>query len=448
MTAAAVEANPVPRAASGWAAAGAVVVLGLVALDLGAAAAALPSVRVDLGSSSSGLVWVQAGYLLALAAGLVLLEPLGGALDRRLLPVAGLIVFAGGAALASAADSTATLVTGRFLQGAGTAGLLAPALESLRAGERSRGRIALGAAVLLLLALAPLVGGGIAEQANWRWVFRLEVAAALPALLLVAGGLSAGAAARGPVDARRAVALAVGLVCAVTGLIQSGPWGWASADTLLLLIAGAALLAFAWRDGLPSREAVAITLGGCLATPLLLAPQYLDLVRGLSPLRTGVLMLALTLPAAAFAIAVPVLAGRLPRRLLPAAGLACAALGALGMTRIDPESSYALVVLSLALLGAGIGAAAGAIARGASGAGLANGAASGGGLAPNGLARAAAAGAALVVAASGALLLRAQEGERESGGSFEDALAAGLAASGWLLAALLIAAAVVALRRP
>jgi DHA2 family multidrug resistance protein-like MFS transporter len=289
-------------------------------------------------------------------------------------------------------------------------------------------------------------------------VFRLEVAAALPALLLVAGGLSAGAAARGPVDARRAAALAVGLACAVTGLIQSGPWGWASADTLLLLVAGAALLAFAWRDGLPSREAVAITLGGCLATPLLLAPQYLDLVRGLSPLRTGVLTLALTLPAAVFAIAVPVLAGRLPRRLLPAAGLACAALGALGMTRIDPESSYALVVLSLALLGAGIGAAAAGLARGASGAGLANGAASAGGrapnglarrgLAPNGLARAAAAGAALVVAASGALLLRAQEGERESGGSFEDALAAGLAASGWLLAALLIAAAVVALRRP
>ena len=442
MTAAAVEANPVPAAASRWAAAGAVVVLGLVALDLGAVAAALPSVRVDLGSSTSGLVWVQAGYLLALATGLVLLDAFGGMVDRRLPAAAGLVLFAGGAALASTADSTATLVSGRLLQGAGTAGLLGPALASLLSGERSRSRIALGAAVLLLLALAPLVGGGIAEEAHWRWLFRLEAVAALPALLLVVAG---GGSARPAADARGAAALAGGLVCGVTGLIQSGPWGWASADTLLLLLAGAALLAYAWRDGLPAREAVSITVGGCLAVPLLLAPQYLDLVRGLSPLRAGVLTLALTLPAATLAIAAPVLTARVPRRLLPAAGLACAALGALGMTRVDPESSYALVVLSLALLGAGSGAAAGALAGGAGrakGAGLAQ-----GGLAPGGLASATAAGAALVVAASGALLLRAQEGERESGGSFEDALAAGVAASGWLLAALLIAAAVLARRR-
>jgi MFS family permease len=437
VTAAAVEANPVPGTASGWAAAGGAVVLGLVALDLGAVAAALPSVRVDLGSSTSGLVWVQGGYLLALAAGLVVLDAFAGAVDRRLLAVAGLAVFAGGAALAATADSTATLVTGRFLQGAGTAGLLAPALESLRAGGRSRGRIALAAAVLLLLALAPLVGGGLAEEAHWRWLFRLEVAAALPALLLVTAGRSDGAAVRAPADAGRAAALAGGLVCAVTGLIQSGPWGWASADTLLLLLAGGALLAFAWSDGLPSREAIALTLGGCLAAPLLLAPQYLDLVRGLSPLRTGVLTVALTVPAATVAIAVPVLAGRPPRRLLPAGGLACAALGALALTRVDPESSYALVVLSLALLGAGIGAAAAALANGASGTGRA----------PRELASAAAAGAALILATSGALLLRAQVEERESGGSFEDALAAGLAASGWLLATLLIAAAFLAWRR-
>jgi hypothetical protein len=56
-------------------------------------------------------------------------------------------------------------------------------------------------------------------------------------------------------------------------------------------------------------------------------------------------------------------------------------------------------------------------------------------------------GAALVVAATGALLQRAQVGERESGGSFEDALAAGVAASGWLMTALLVAAALFAWRR-
>ena len=51
------------------------------------------------------------------------------------------------------------------------------------------------------------------------------------------------------------------------------------------------------------------------------------------------------------------------------------------------------------------------------------------------------------MAAAGALLQRAQLEERECGGSFEDAVAAGLAASGWLMAALLAAAAVLAWRR-
>ncbi len=122
------------------------------------------------------------------------------------------------------------------------------------------------------------------------------------------------------------------------------------------------------------------------------------------------LALALTLPAATLALLGALLAERLPRRLLLAGGLACAALGALAMTRIDPASSYALVVLALAVLGTGAGAAASALT------------------APD----AAAPGAALVVAATGALVQRAQVDEREAGGSFEDALAAGLAASGWL----------------
>jgi hypothetical protein len=112
------------------------------------------------------------------------------------------------------------------------------------------------------------------------------------------------------------------------------------------------------------------------------------------------------------------------------AGLAGAALGALVATRIDPASSYGVIVVSLALIGAGAGAAAGALPR-----------------RWDDLLPGAAAGAALIVAATGAVFERAQLGERESGGSFEDALSAGLAGSAWLLAALLAVAAVLAWRR-
>jgi MFS family permease len=436
---------------SAVAAVGALTALGLLAIDMAAVPAVLPSMRVELGSSSSGLVWVQDGYLLALAVTLLLLLRTG--LNGRLLAAVGAAAFAGGALLASTADETATVVTGRALQGVGMGGLLVPALESLGAGERWTAWLA-GAGALVALAVAPIAGGAVAEEASWPWLFRIEAVAAVPALLLAgagSGGRAPGAgrerppseAAAGggraaarerPLRGDRAAALAAGLILTVTGLVQSGPWGWASVDTLLLLVAGLALIAFARREGPVAANAPSLVLAGCLATGLLLAPQYLELVRGLSPLRSGVLTAVLTVSAAMLTAAARLLAGRLPPRLPIAAGLACAALGALGMTRLDPASSYALVVISFGLLGSGIGAAAGARSAnvGVDGPRLAAGAAS---------------GAALVVAAAGALLQRAQLEEREGGGSFEDALAAGLAASGWLIAALLAAAAVLAWRR-
>jgi MFS transporter, DHA2 family, multidrug resistance protein len=444
------EADPSARGAPRLAMAGALVVLGLVAIDVAAVPAVLPAVRVDLGSSSSGLVWVQDAYLLALAVTFLLSFPIS--VDRRLLAPVGVAAFAGGALLASTAGDTAALVTGRALQGAGTGALLVPALESLRpadgkapwgpAGDAPWALASVGAGALLALAIAPLAGGALAEESSWPWLFRIELVAAVPALLVVATGGGGAAPERRAGRGRapggrlsqgdRAATLALGLILAVTGLVQSGPWGWASADTLLLVAGGGALLAFAQREGPAGADAAVLALAGCLSAALLLAPQYLELVRGLSPLRSGLLTTVLTLSAAMLATLARVLAGRVPHTLPVVGGLACATLGALGMTRIDPASSYALVVISLGLLGSGIGAATGALATRADGVRLV---------------AAAAPGAALVVAAAGALVQRAQLEEREAGGSFEDALAAGLAASGWLMTALLAAAAVLAWRR-
>ncbi len=419
------DSDPAARDTPRLALAGALTVLGLLALDVAAVPAVLPSARLDLGSSSSGLAWVQDAYLLALAVGLLLLGRLGA--DHRLLVVAGLACFLGGSLLASAADTTATLVTGRALQGSGGAALLVPTAGSLAVRVPRLLLASVAGAALLALAVAPLAGGAVAEGSSWRWLFRVEAAAAVAGLLLLAA--RSGGAPR-PLYAERTAALAAGLVLTSTGLIQSGPWGWSSADTLLLLASGVALLAFARRRGPAGADAAVLALAGCLAVALLLAPQYLELVRGLSPVRSGLLTAALTLSASALAAGTALLAGRAPPRLPLVGGLGCATLGALGLTRIDPASSYALVVVSLGLLGSGIGAAAGALA--AQGARLA---------------AAAAPGAALVVAAAGALFQRAQVEEREAGGSFEDALAAGVAASGWLMAALLAVAALLAWRR-
>jgi MFS family permease len=410
--------------------AGAVVLLALVALDVAGVPALLPSARLELGTSTSGLMWVQEAYLLALAVPLLALGPLARAVDTRLLATAGLGAFAAGALLAAGAGGNETLVAGRVLQGAGTAALALPALASLGPPAESRRGLlalaALAAGALFALIVAPLLGGALAEKADWRWLFRLElVPAAIAALLLTLSP---------PPEPtlRRHGSLALGLPIAAAGLIQAAPWGWASADTLLLLVAGGVLVALAWQEAAPSAAAVTVT--GCLATMLLFVPEYFELVRGLSPLRSGLLTVAITGPAATLAPMAALVARRAGAHLLLGAGLLCGAVGALGVTRIEAHSSYALVVLSLAVLGAGGGTAAGALTAHRH-------------PAPADTLVSTAAGAALVVAAAGAVFEHAQAAEREGGASFEDALAAGLARSAWLVAALLAVAAVVSWRR-
>jgi MFS transporter, DHA2 family, multidrug resistance protein len=438
------EADPPHRRTPLPGLAGALAVLILLALDVAAVPAVLPSVRVELGSSSSGVVWVQGAYMLALAVVLLLLSDLG--VDRRALVASGVAAFVGGAWLASTADSTATLVMGRAVQGTGAAALLLPAVESVRPRAAGAGQpVALVAvAALFALAVAPLVGGAVAEHSSWRWLFRIELVGAVPALMLLAAGGRTSAAAQAFHGGRTAT-LAAGLILSVTGLIQSGPWGWSSADTLLLLAAGAGLLLYTWRGGMVAPEAAGFVVAGVAPAALLLAPQYLELVRGLSPLRSGVIALALTLPAATFALLARLASARLSARLPVAGGLAAAAAGALGTTRIDPASSYALIAVSLGLLGSGIGAAAGRLTVRGETAG--HGAPTGG-LAVRGegrnLVAVAASGSTLLLAAAGAVLQRTQLDEREAGGSFEAALAAGAAASGWLMATLLAAAALLA----
>ena len=256
----------------------------------------------------------------------------------------------GGAASGGAASGGAA--SGGAASGGAASGGGRPASRR-PAGRRSGGAASGGGA-----SGEPPSGGAASGGAASGW----------PAASGPPAGPGSGEAPHGlPLRGDRTAALAAGLILAVTGLVQSGPWGWASADTLLLVAGGAALIVFARRERPAGRDAPVLVLGGCLAAGLLVAPQYLELVRGLSPLRSGLLTAVLTVSAGTLAALARILAGRVTPRMLLVGGLACAALGALGMTRIDPASSYALVVISLGLLGSGIGAAAGALATRACG---------------------------------------------------------------------------------
>jgi len=93
----------------------------MLVLDVTVVNIALPSIQKDLHFSDSGLPWIINAYVIV-AGGLLLF---GGRLadifGRRRLFLIGVAIFAAASAVCGAANNSAVLVIGRFVQGAGEA---------------------------------------------------------------------------------------------------------------------------------------------------------------------------------------------------------------------------------------------------------------------------------------------------------------------------------------
>jgi MFS family permease len=396
--------------------AAAAVALAVVLLDATSVAVLLPTIRLDLGSSSSGAAWVMTAHLLAFAA----LLPVVACLGRgRAFPVAGALLMAAGAVVCATADSTSVLVTGRALHGAGAAAVL-----GALTGDRFPPAAPTLALPALTLALGPLVGGAFAEL-NWWHVFfwagvPLAAVAALPAIV-----------AQGPTrvevapELPRRLALAAGLTAIAVALIQSEDW---SAIWWVLLLFGGAVGIRVARLPRPGPLAAAAALAcGCLAALAFLMPEYFELVRRLSGLRSGLLLLAVTVPAVAGWAAVRSLRAQLPEQPVTIVAALCVAAGLGVLVTLAPDTPYVLALGALVLVGSGLGLAVGATRRGDE---------------PALVVGWAAAGAMLVLAAAAKAFEHMQAEERSDGASFEEALSSGIGGAATMLLLVLVTAAV------
>jgi EmrB/QacA subfamily drug resistance transporter len=441
-----------------WTLAGASTGLFMLMLDSTAIALALPSIRLDLGASISGIQWAQNIYLLALAALVTTLGRIGDLVGRRLVFAAGLTVFSVGSIICAVADSIALLVAGRAIQGVGAAAMLALslAIATLAFSAEQRGRaIGIWAAVSsIALAVGPLVGGVVVEIASWRWLFFLNIPLAAISLAVIAAAMpeSRDETAARRIDLAGVLTLGVGLTLLVLALVQAKAWGWTSLDTLAVLGAGVALLAlfvavekraaepiidFGLFRSPPylGASAAAFALVGSYWTVMFLLPQYLDLALRFSTARAGVLMLPVTVPMAVISPIVARLVVRVSARLVMTAGMASATLGMLFLTRLDGSSNYYDLAPALILFGLALGfvyapmSAAAMAALPPEKAGVASGV----------LAMIRCVAGAVLLAGAGAVFQHVQVEERGSGQSFEGAFAAGIADTAWLLAAVLLA---------
>jgi MFS family permease len=196
-------------------------------------APATPSIVTDLHSFHL-YGWVLASYVLASAIAVPVVGKLSDVYGRRPFYLWGLVLFIAGSLLSGFAGSIASLLTGRFIAGAGGGALMVLGQTALADifGARERGRwlAVFSAANGAAGTSGPFIGGVITQYLGWRWVFFSVVP--VSAIAFVAVGMIMPrlrrSGVRNPVDVRGAALTAGALVALLLGLTWGGttyPWG-------------------------------------------------------------------------------------------------------------------------------------------------------------------------------------------------------------------------------
>jgi DHA2 family multidrug resistance protein-like MFS transporter len=356
---------PTPRRY--WAMVSVLAAFVLVVLDIAIANLALPTIAQTLVIPPSASVWVVTSYQMAIVMFLLPAGAAGESFGYRRIFVLGIAIFTAASALCALAPSLPWLVAARFLQGVGSAGVMAIGVALLRfiyPKHLLGAAIGWNAIVIALTAAAgPSLGAAILSLASWPWLFAINVPLGI-LVLFTAGALPATPGTGKPLDR-----ISIALNAAVFGALVVGIDRLVTDHVLgAVLLIGAALGAVALiRRELPRQHPMipfdllrvrsfrmSVIASICCFTgqmgSLIALPFYLQHQLGQSAAVAGLYLTAWPLTVAVAGPLSGKLADRVSSGLLCAAGGICLATG-LALSAAWPFSGSALPLIPFLMLG-------------------------------------------------------------------------------------------------
>jgi EmrB/QacA subfamily drug resistance transporter len=352
----------------------------MIVLDISVIIAALPKIHSSLHFSPTGLSWVQSAYTLTFGGLLLLGARAGDILSRRRMLVAGIALFTAASLAGGLAPSAAWLLGARAVQGVGAA-IAAPSTLALltttfREGQERTRAIAYYSAVAGGGGSVGLVlGGMLTDWISWRWGLFINVPVGLAVIMLAPRFLPETPKRTGHFDLTGAVTSTLGMTAVVYGFVRAASDGWGERWTVASFGAGAFLLAafvltelraeqpitplhlFANRQRLGALIARLLVVGGMFSTFFFLT-QFLQGVRGFSPLEAGLAFLPMTAVMFTMGRIVPRLVLRFGNTAVLLAGLTLAVIGIAWLSRVTAGTGYfPQIAVPLALVGTGMGIA-------------------------------------------------------------------------------------------
>ncbi len=373
----------------------------MVMMDATVVNVALPTLRTVFANGQQGadidqVQWIISGFVLALGV----VTPLAGFLADRFgikrVYLLSLLGFTIASALCGFAPNLPLLIGFRILQGlaGGSALPLGTALLFSAFPQQERGLAfgVFGIPLVMAPALGPVIGGALVEYANWRYIFFVNVPIGLFGVSL-GWYLLRESKREGhvPIDVPGALLAILGFGSILYGFSNAAPSGeeggagqpttasaagnWTSPEVLIALGLGVFfLIIFALFQIRKGEDAlldlrlfkrptfVAANLIGWISTIAFfgaefLLPLYLQVLRGLTPLQTGLLLLPLAISSGLLSPFIGRLQDKIGPRVLVVSGFGLLVLNTWQLSSLTLDTSYGYLVFLLILRGVALGLA-------------------------------------------------------------------------------------------
>lgn len=356
----------------------------LAALDQTIVSTAIRTIGDDLNGLSIQ-AWVTTAFLITSTISTPLFGKLSDIYGRKQFFMLAISIFIVGSALCGIATSMYELAAFRAFQGIGAGGIMPLALaiigDIIPPRERARYQGYFMAVFATASVLGPVIGGFLAGSSHifgisgWRWIFYINVPIAIVALIVVQAVLKLDHIRREHrIDWYGASMLVVGLVPLLVIAEQGRTWGWASVGAFIcyaLSVIG--LIAFVRVEKAMGDDALlplrlfrnsVFSLGSIQATiigmgmfgGLSCIPLYLQIVKGASPTKSGLLLLPLVGGIMVASLAAGQITSRTGRyKIFPVIGSVLMVVGLLVMTQIGADTPLWQTDLYMALFGLGLG---------------------------------------------------------------------------------------------
>lgn len=338
---------------------------------------ALPTMSEQFHSSIDDIQLVVSLYLLVLTCLLPVFGKLSDMYSRKWMYLGGFITFGIGALLGALSQSLGAILLARVVQGVGSSAMMATsqALITQVFHGKSRGKAfgAIGAVVACGSLAGPAIGGALIQLWGWKSLFWLTI----PICIL---GVWRGiyiiprfrALHHEHLDRHGAVYYVVTSFTFLYALSTGSAAGWTSAGILGCLAAALVFgILFFRREktsphpfiGLDIFKIPAISYGCSVAilgftalfTNSVLLPFYLTQIRGMDPIKIGLLMLPFPLTLALASAVSGALCARWPARIITTAGLGILLISILMFAFIGPAPSISYIILAQLVMGLGSG---------------------------------------------------------------------------------------------